>query len=292
MQRQVMRWSILLLVLVCFGLLSGSSVVMAQQTPAQPAVQACPHVLRAGVPFAWLRFEPSSFAGFSITLRPGETVQPNDPPALRWDGSQWWVYVWPNAVPNNHGYYWVELNSLEPRCNNTPPPSGVANWKAGDVVRVRQNVPFVWFRGAPAPGNPPIYTALPGTQLVIVEGAAVDQFGQWWWKMRDPRTGVIGWVEQNTVEPVSVAPETVLPSNWQIGDIVRVRLTVPFAWLRFAPGSTAGIGYTAYPGQQLEIWQPPQFDGVQTWWGVGVSSTRLLGWVEESSLEFVRRGSR
>lgn len=279
-------------VLVAVGLLiilSGAWTVSAQQ-PSQPAVEAsCPHALRAGVPFAWLRFEPSSFSGFSITLRPGQTVQPNDPPALRWDGSQWWIYVWPNSVPGNHGYFWVELNSLEARCQTTPPPSGMANWKQGDVVRVRQSVPFVWFRGAPAPGNPPIHTVLPGTQLVIIQGASVDTFNQWWWQMRDPRVNITGWVEQNTVEPISVAP--VMPSNWQIGDIVRVRLNVPFAWLRFSPASNAGFSFTARPGQQLEIWQPAQFDGVQNWWGVGVASTRLLGWVEENSLEFVRRGS-
>ncbi|MBI5666689.1 MAG: hypothetical protein HZC41_01665 [Chloroflexi bacterium] len=289
MKRGFARLSILLAVglLVIF---TGAWTAAAQQ-PSQPAVQAsCPHVLRAGIPFAWLRFEPSSFAGFSITLRSGETVQPNDPPALRWDGSQWWIYVWPNAVPGNHGYFWVELSSLEPRCQTTPPPSGMANWKPGDVVRVRQSVPFVWFRGAPAPGNPPILTVLPGAQLVIIQGGVSDNYNQWWWQMRDLRTNVTGWVEQNTVEPVSNVPGPVMPSNWQIGDVVRIKPSVPFAWLRFSPSSTAGFSYAARPGDQLEIWQPSQSDGVQNWWGVGVASTRLLGWVEESSLEFVRRG--
>lgn len=289
MKRILARLSLLLVVgLLC--VVTGAWTAAAQQ-PAPPAVQSsCPHVLRAGVPFAWLRFEPSPFSGFSITLRPVETVQPNDPPALRWDGSQWWIYVWPNAAPGNHGYFWVELNSLEALCQTAPPPSGRANWKPGDVVRVRQSVPFVWFRATPAPGDPPILTVLPGAQIVLIGNTAVDLYGQWWWHGRDLRRNVTGWVEQNTVERVTTVPGPVTPTGWQIGDVVRVKPSVPFAWLRVSPASNAGFGFTARSGYELEIWQSVQSDGVQNWWGVGVASTRLFGWVEEGSLEFVRRG--
>lgn len=281
----------LIVVLSLVSILTGIWTVSAQE-PSQPTVPACPHVLRPGIPFVWLRFEPSSFADFSITLRPGQSVQPNDPPALRWDGLQWWIYVWPNSVPGNHGYYWVELNSLEPRCENSPPPpSGMAAWKPGDVVRVRQSVPFVWFRGTAAPGSPPIHTVLPGTLLVIIEGGVIDNFSQWWWRMRDPRNGVVGWVEQNLVELTDGGGSgPVVPSNWQVSDIVRVRRNIAFAWIRHSPASTAGFTFTVRPGQELVLWQPVQSDGVQNWWGVGVASTKILGWVEESSLEFVRRG--
>lgn len=290
MKRIVLLRSIPLCVVVVVSILMTSGSVTARQ-PSQPAVQAaCPHVLRAGVPFAWLRFEPSFFAGFSITLRPGETVQPNDPPGLRWDGSQWWIYVWPNATPGNHGYYWVELNSLEPRCDTAPPPSGMANWKPSNVVRVRQSVPFVWFRSSPTPGNPPIHTVLPGTLLVIIEGGMVDQFNQWWWKMRDQRNNVTGWVEQNTVEVVTTPVSTGLPpSEWQVGDRVQVKRSVPFVWLRFAPSSDSGFGgVTLLPSAQLTIFGGRQFDGVQYWWNVGQG--KAFGWVEENSLEFLRRG--
>jgi hypothetical protein len=270
---------------------SGAS---AQQPPAQPSVQAtCPYVLKAGIPFAWLRFEASSFAGFGVTLRPGETVTLNNPAILAWDGTQWWVYVWPNAAPNVHGYYWVELNSIEPRCQPaTPTPApGAASWSPGTVVRVRLNVPFVWFRAAPAPGNPPIHTVLPGTQLVIVQGASMDFYNQWWWLMSDPRNGITGWVEQNTVELVSSSTQPVLPADWRVGDTVRVRPTVPFSWLRYAPNSLANVVYTAWPRQEVVLQQGPQFDNVQNWWNVRIPGISVSGWVEENSLEFVRRVS-
>jgi hypothetical protein len=268
------------------------------QQPPQPAIQAaCPQVLKAGIPFAWLRFEPSSFAAYTVTLLPGQTVQANDPPTLSWDGSQWWVYVYPTSA-SGRGYFWVELNSLEARCQtSTPTPTpgtgtGAANWQAGNTVRVRLNVPFVWFRAAPAPGNPPTHTVLPGTQLSIMQALPVqDSFAQWWWLMRDSRTGFTGWVEQSVVELVSSAPPTTVPSgSWQVGDTVRVRLNVPFVWLRFSPTSASGFGYTARPGQYLFVQQGPQSDNSQNWWMVSIPGGTAVGWVEANSLEFVRRG--
>jgi hypothetical protein len=265
-------------------------LAQAQQTPPQPTIEVlCTYVLKPGIPFAWLRFEPSSFAGFAVTLLPGETVQPNNPQTLAWDGVQWWVYVWPNASPAR-GYYWVELGSIEPRCQPpTPPVSGKATWRAGDRVRVRLNVPFVWFRGAPAPGNPPIHTVFPGTQLVIVRDttATTDNFNQWWWEMRNPASGVSGWVEQNSVELVSGS--TPPPTSWQPGDIVRVRSQVSFSWLRPVPDSHSDILFTVFPPQQLILQEGPQHDGVQNWWRVILPNNTVSGWVEEGSLAFVRR---
>ncbi len=281
--------SILFLACLTFFVLIGVSPVSAQ-TPPQPIVAVdCPHVLKPGIPFAWLRFNPSSTAGFSITMRPGDTVQPNNPATLSWDGFQWWIFVWYN--PLGHGYYWVELNSLQPQCQSiTPTPvTGAAPWTAGTTVQVRGTVPFVWFRTDPAPGAQPIYTVLPGTRLTIGASAVLDQFQQWWWHVRDPRTGVTGWVEQGSLELAS-APPTTTPQMWRVGDVVRVRGGVPFSWLRNMPNSLGGVNFTAGTHQQLTILSLPQFDGVQNWWRVGVPFTPFAGWVEEGSLEFVRRG--
>lgn len=289
MSRAYLHISVLLLLL--FGGIVSSEAAIAQQSPPQPEVQVlCPHTLKSGIPFAWLRFEPSSFAGFSVTLWPGETVQLNNPPTLAWDNTQWWVYVWPNAS-SARGYYWVELGSLEPRCQQpTPTPiSGQAPWQPGNRVQVKLSVPFVWFRAAPAPGNPPVHTVFPGTQLVIVQGASTDSFGQWWWLMRDPATGITGWVEQNSVELTSTPPPTPSPGHWNPGDRVRVRTSVPFSWLRSTPSSNGGILFTALPRQELIVQQGPQHDGVQNWWQVTIPNTSQTGWVEEASLELVRR---
>lgn len=292
--------------IVLLALITGVWTVAAQQIPVQPSVSAdCPYVLKAGIPFAWLRVEPSSVAASAVTMLPGQTITLNNPPILAWDGVQWWLYVWPNFAPNVHGYYWVELGSIEIRCQPPtltptptptplpPPPtqpSGAAPWQPGYTVRVRLNVPFVWFRSAPAPGNQPIYTVFPGWQLLIVQGPAQDSYGQWWWLMRDPRNGMTGWVEQNSTELVSGGQTPVPPpTEWQIGDIVRVRLSVPFSWVRQMPSSNSAWSYTARPGQQLIVQQGPVNDGVQNWYQVGVLGTGVSGWVEQGSLEFVGR---
>ncbi len=293
MKRLFMRIPVLMLLLLCLA--TGAWTAAAQQSPPQPAVQAdCPYVLKSGVPFAWLRYQPSSFSGFGFTLRPNVTVSLNDPPVMGWDGVQWWIYVWPNASPGK-GYYWVELDLLEPRCPSpTPPPgTGAAVWASGSIVRVRLNVPFVWFRSAPAPGNPPVYTVFPGTQLVIVQGATEDSFNQWWWLMRDPRNGFSGWVEQNTVELVS-GGDAVTPvpsSGWQVGDTVRVGANVPYSWIRYTPSSYSDVAFVVVKGRELSLLEVRQNDGVQNWWKVILPNTTISGWVEENSLEFVRRGS-
>jgi hypothetical protein len=294
MKRAFPRITIPICAILLIFLAAMAGTVTAQEQPAQPAVQTiCPHVLKSGIPFAWLRFEPSSFSGFSITMLPGQTVQLNEPPALVWDGVQWWAYVWPN-FSSAKGYYWVELNSLEPRCQPpTPTPSsGAAPWGPGNLVRVRLNIPFVWFRAAPAPGNPPVHTVLPGAKLAIVQGPPVqDSFGQWWWLMRDTRDSFTGWVEQNSVELIGDSSTPVPPGSWLPGDIVRVRLNIPFSWLRFEPKSTSGFTFTAQSGQQLVVRQGPQHDGVQNWWMVAIRNSSATGWVEEGSMEFVRRGT-
>lgn len=284
--------SLLLLLLV-----SVLPAAAQQPQPQPPAVQTeCPFVLKSGVPFAWLRFAPSSYAPYTITMRPGDTVQANAPAQLVWDGVQWWLYVWPN-FQSGHGYYWVELGSLEPRCQTptpipptpTPPPSsGAANWQQGTFVHVRGGVPFVWFRAQPTPGSMPIHTVFAGTNLVVMSGPSQDTYGQWWWLMRDPRYSVLGWVEQNTVEVTGTTPAPV-PTGWKAGDTVRVRNTVPFSWLRSTPGSASAVIFTVAPGQALILQDGPLSDNVQNWWRVAIPYSGISGWVEESSLELIRR---
>jgi hypothetical protein len=289
-----------IMLLLLLSMLATGLTVSAQQPVAPTVDTTCSFGLKTGIPFAWLRSSPSSIASPSLTMTPAQTVQIQPPGTLAWDGSQWWVYVGPN-FGNAIGLFWVELNSIEPRCATpTPPPpptttpapgTDAANWQPGNVVRVRANVPFVWFRAAPAPGNPPIHTILPGTQLAITTGPIVDTFNQWWWQVRDTRNGTVGWVEQSLVELVTgPSPVTPAPSGaWQVGDTVRVKLSISFSWLRQAPSSVSGVLATARPGQYLLVQQGPVNDGVQDWWQVFIPSTNAVGWVEANSLEFVRR---
>ena len=282
------------LVAVVIAVLLAGVWPAAAQSPNPPAVQTdCSFVLKAGVPFAWLRLAPSSSAAYTLTMQPGATVQSNTPATLQWDGVQWWIYVWPNFA-NVHGYYWVELGSLVSNCpqpNPPPPASGAANWQQGNVVRVKPGVYFVWFRAQPAPGSTPIHTVFSGADLVVMSGPSQDSYGQWWWHMSAPRTNVYGWVEQNSVNLISGTPTPVtpVPTDWRAGDIVRVRGTVPFSWLRSTPGSASSVLYTAASGQTLILQDGPLSDNVQNWWRVAIPYSGISGWVEAGSLELVQR---
>ncbi len=75
-------------------------------------------------------------------------------------------------------------------------------------------------------------------------------------------------------------------AGWQAGALVRVKLTVPFSWLRRAPSSAGGVLDTAPSGDYLVIHTAtPYWDGVQWWWTVRRGN--LIGYVEQDSLELV-----
>jgi hypothetical protein len=288
--------------LLVLGLLLFTSTVSAQPNP--PILQsACSHVIRPGIPFAWLRETPSSFGVVAMTLLPGQTVRMDSQPSLSYDGVQWWVLVQP-YVRNTPApaSYWVETASLEARCQPTATPTfiatptftpapneGAASWRVNDVLRVHNRVQFVWYRAQPAPGNPPIFTALPGREMFVIDPTPRrDSFGQWWWYVQDTRAGALGWVEQNTVELVQQGGTTP-PSDWRVNDVVRVKFNVPFVWVRGTPSSIGAVLATVLANRELVITGAMQNDGVQNWWPVSVPRTGTFGWVEESSLEFVRR---
>ncbi|MBL8165258.1 MAG: hypothetical protein JNJ61_24965 [Anaerolineae bacterium] len=290
--------------LLAFVLLLVGSTVSAQNTPSNPPIlqYTCPHVIRPGIPFAWLRETPSSFGVVAVTLTPGQNVFMENPPTLSFDGVQWWVFVLPNIRTTRPTYYWVETASLEARCQPTATPTlvatptftpapnqGAASWRVNDVLRVHNRVQFVWYRDLPAPGRSPIFTAFPGQRMVVIEpNPATDAYQQWWWHVRDVRTGTTGWVEQNTVELVQQG-STTPPSEWRINDVVRVKFNVPFVWVRGTPSSVGIVVATVLASRELVITGAVQSDGVQNWWPVGVPRTASFGWVEESSLEFARR---
>jgi hypothetical protein len=267
-----------------------ASAQQQQAVPAAPTVENCPYIIRSGVPFVWLRNEPSIFGSVARTIYPGQGTFQLYQGLTQWDGTQWWVWA-TTSTGTSGNYYWVEFNSLVSQCVATQTPGGAASWTAGTTVRVRANVPFVWFRAAPAPGNQPIYTVLPGTALTIVQGAVIDTFNQYWWQVRDPRNGTTGWVEQFVLEQTSVVitpTPTSAPTQWQPGNVVRIRPNIAFSWLRPSPSSSSTIVYVAIPRQELIIQSGPVFDGVQNWWNVRVPNVAISGWVEANSLEYVR----
>lgn len=267
-------------------LASTAPVTFAQSAPA---LESCPYAIKPGIPYVWLRRDPESIAFVAQTLFPPRTrLYPagNSPEWVKWDGVQWWIYASPLPA-NSGGYGWVELNSLEARCQDVVQPQA---WQRGYVVRAKKGVPFLWFRAEPRPGSPPIFTVFPGTVLSIVQGGPADNFNQLWWQVSDPRTGTVGWLEENTLELVSTRPldNAVPPSEWQAGYVVKIKAGLPFSWLRTSASSVAPSAFTAAPNQTLVLMEGPRSDGTQNWWRVRLPGSPTGGWVEQNSLDFVR----
>ncbi len=247
-------------------------------------------MVKAGVPFLWLRHDPSSYGGAITTIYPGRIFVASG--SRVWDGVQWWGYV---LLPPANTAGWVELSRIE-RITNVPPttpptPSTPKEpWNSTTVVRVRESVPFVWLRADPNSYAGILLTASPRTVMAVAGNNAQSDSRQWWWPVRQVETGVIGWVEQASLEAVTGVPPVTpnpaqAPAPWVISGVVRVRAEVPFSWLRRYYNSWSSPVHTVNSGTWLQLVASAQFDGIQWWWKVKVPGTTMTGWVEQKSLE-------
>jgi hypothetical protein len=296
-----------------------------QTTPAPSAGWGVGALLRvkASVPFSWLRSVPSVGGSVLDTAPRGDyLVVASASPA--WDGVQWWWQVRRGSVLG-----WVEEGSLElviaapaPGPTNTPaptvvvptatprPPDQPADWTIGTTLHLKAGVPFGWLRSAASPSGVVVDTARSNDLLTVVSAPPqADNLGQLWWLVRRTNGTAIGYLEQNSMEPFVPTPTPVpsstptpgaptptrVPSsaaNWPLGAQVRVKLSVPFSWLRNAPSSGAGIVDTAVRGELLIVASAsPLQDSLQQWWWlVRRSSGTAIGYVEQDSLEAVGAG--
>jgi hypothetical protein len=103
-------------------------------------------------------------------------------------------------------------------------------------------------------------------------------------------------VEQESLEYVRSRPNfrvsPLPPSAWRQGFAMRVKRSLPFAWIRSAPSSEGGVVFTLRPGDAVVLNLDSSFDGVQNWRAVQIGNAPVAGWVEESSLEFDRIWTR
>jgi hypothetical protein len=190
------------------------------------------------------------------------------------------------------------------------------NWGVGALLRVKASVPFSWLRVSPS-ADAHILATAPSGDFLVVAGATPQWDGvQWWWRVR--WGGVIGYVEQQSLDLVLAAPTssgppsaaTTIPptatqppptgtprphqttqATWSAGSQLRVIQAVPFAWLRTGPSSAGQPFDTLSPGTLLIVVSAsPQWDGVQWWWQVRRTNGSIYGYVEQDSLEFVSAG--
>jgi len=299
------RHALLGTTLIVLGIFIIAAANMPKRARADSPTElpCCNFVLRAGVPFAWLRSSPSSYSMALTTIYPGNVfVAENTTNKVlqTWDGTQWWGYF---HIPNTNFYGWIEIQSVQggitaptptqvPRYTVTPTPGPV---KTGCCTFVlTPGLPFAWLRESPASTASVVTTIYPG-QRFEAAGNTLTQSSdniQWWGNFRVPGTSLYGWIEMkgvrsvdNSTQPTATAvPITIPKAPWAVSNLVKVRSTVSFVWLRALPLSYAPILETVYGGATYIIVGDPTTDGMQWWWHVQNPLTRRIGWVEQDSL--------
>jgi len=290
--------------------------------------------VKASVPFSWLRGTPANSGKIVATVQHGEFLVLSGTAPV-WDGVQWW---WQVRWGNISGY--VEQESLElvipaptpgaaptqaptAAAPTTAPTSGPAattgpagnkaTWAATNVVRVKLTVPFVLLRASASSNATPVDNSPAGDSLMIISSIPISDGVQWWWQVRRVKGNVVGWVEQQSLEPVTVAATTAAPTaaatqvatqaattvgtpgattsapaqsaGFALGSLHSVKDTLPYAWVRAQPSTKGAVVATLYRGWLLIIRDAsPQWDGVQWWWKVYVPAFNVQGWIEQNSL--------
>lgn len=184
-----------------------------------------------GLPFVWLRAEPSSTAAVRATVWPSTGASlVTVGGSAHWDGYQWWYEM--ATYPDGRGRGWVERVSLAQVVQQSAPPvytpvpfpatpipsfpatpvpmPGVgdpsievqANWRAPFDARVEAGVPFLWIRQSPNSGG--IVGTLGANAPFRVLGPAAFDGRQWWWQVQAAigSAHLVGWVEQGSITPV------------------------------------------------------------------------------------------
>lgn len=84
---------------------------------------------------------------------------------------------------------------------------------------------------------------------------------------------------------VVVPPGRSTPLAWRVPNVLLVKPSVAYAWLRALPNSAAAVVDSVQLGGLVIVVGDPVYDGVQWWWKVQSSYTGKIGWVEQDSVE-------
>jgi len=279
--------------------------------------------LKTTIAFAWLRAQPSSTGGVIDTAQRSEfMIVVNNVPVS--DGVQnWWLvaratgrvngWVEQNSLEAATGPVpsaTIALPTAFPPTVTPRATEAAQAWDPDTVLTFANGVPFIWLRNAALPQADIRATVRPGQTLIVQAGAqpTLDQFGQVWWLVRVPEINRIGWVEQkslvlapptaqpsitNTPQPSATPTGTVAPSAtpayraqpWIVPNVLFVKATVPYVWLRTRASSNAPVIDTVQLGGLVIVRGGPTWDGVQYWWQVQSAYTGKTGWVEEQAMQ-------
>jgi len=160
--------------------------------------------LAPGVPFAWIRSEPSSYARILKTLHPAayanlQIVSYSPTPIFSWDGYQNWYMVHPYPMDTTV-VGWIEQGSLAGVSTTGYPPEDPtyqAAWNTPVRGHVKPGVPFLWLRAQPA-SNTAVLATIPANGALTITGSPSFDGAQWWWTVDyGSRRGIRrGYVEQ------------------------------------------------------------------------------------------------
>jgi hypothetical protein len=174
-----------------------------------------------------------------------------------------------------------------------PPTKPYILWEG--TFRLRAGVPFAWLRQDPFSTGAVVATVPAGGSIQAVAGQNAEQVHdgtQWWGYVSGRQTR--GWVELNSIEQVTDAapsptPMTSVAERWSRNTVVRVKSSVPFAWIRGDLSESAPTILGTYlPGARLVIVAGPHLGNSQVMWQVRDPNSNIVGFIEQSSLEFVR----
>jgi hypothetical protein len=160
--------------------------------------------LATGVPFAWIRSEPSSHARVLKTIYPVaysnlQIVSYSPTPIFSWDGYQNWFMVHPYPMDTNV-VGWIEQGSLATVSTTGYPPEDPtyqAAWSTPVGGHVKPGVPFLWLRAQPA-SDAAVVDTIPANGALTITGSPSFDGVQWWWMVDyvSRRSIKQGYVEQ------------------------------------------------------------------------------------------------
>ncbi len=188
----------------------------------------------------------------------------------------------------------VGAASAAPAAQYDPVPP-YTDWN-GDFL-VRSAVPFVWIRRTPFSTGDVMHTIYSGARVKALHvdqsprSGLVHNDGQWWGYIGSAAGQ--GWVEVNSlVRDINTTP---VPAggaqNWRVYNVVRVKASVPFVWLRSSASSDAPNSGQLPSRTTFTIMSSPQYDGTQWWWQVREERGNRVGYIEQNALEYVRARS-
>lgn len=129
-------------------------------------------------------------------------------------------------------------------------------------------------------GGEALGTFPPGSSLVLEDGPETQLGGTRWWYVRDPETGVAGWVPESSL--ILAGVNSIGPGT-SLGTTARAVMDTSL-WV--TANATEKVGDIAKGTMGRIVGGPEERDGTR-WWQFELDDGSLTGWIPESALSLV-----